>query len=134
MSLPRRGCLDVYALLSYCVILPSKQGESLPCDHHRGRSKSMKGRERCRRIIVTAVGAAWLTTGLIGPSLGIEFAEPLVYVFTRVATVPGPGPGTELFDLDFEPHSINAAGNVAFAADLATAGGTDIGEGVFASR
>jgi len=66
-------------------------------------------------------------------SPGAAQADPNDYTFTRLATVPGPVPGqaTETFDLDFEPHAINAAGNVAFAADLKA--DTDIGEGVFAS-
>jgi hypothetical protein len=90
--------------------------------------------KKCHQTIVTATGAACLAIGLIGPPPKAALAEPPVYVFTRLATVPGPGPGAELFDLDFEPHSINAAGNVGFAADLKSAGGADIGEGVFASR
>jgi hypothetical protein len=92
-------------------------------------------REKCRQIIIaTAIGAACLVIGLIGPPPKTGQAEPPAYVFNHLATVPGPGPGTELFDLDFEPHSINAAGNVAFVADLVSASGSDIGEGVFASR
>jgi hypothetical protein len=87
------------------------------------------------RTISAAAGAALLSFGLIAYSPGAAQADPNDYTFTRLATVPGPVPGqtTEMFDLDFEPHSINAAGNVAFAADL-KASGTDIGEGVFAIR
>jgi hypothetical protein len=86
------------------------------------------------RTISAAAGAALLSFGLMAYSPGAAQADPNDYTFTRLATVPGPVPGqaTETFDLDFEPHVINAAGNVAFAADLMKAD-TDIGEGVFAS-
>jgi len=60
-------------------------------------------------------------------------ADPGSYVFTRLAVIPGPAPGGGTFDIDFEPWAINDSGNVAFVADLKSAG-TDIGEGVFASR
>jgi hypothetical protein len=115
-----------------------KEQVTRQCGHPSGEEASMKNRETCRRNMLAAVSAAWLATGLIGHPPGAALADPPGYVFTRLATVPGPGPGTQLFDLDFEPHSINAAGNVAFAADLKSksADGTEtgIGEGVFASR
>jgi hypothetical protein len=62
-------------------------------------------------------------------------ADPRSYVFTELARTEGPAPGSGSlkFDIDFEPWSINDSGNVAFVADLKSAG-TDIGEGVFASR
>src|SRR5215471_2036854 len=83
--------------------------------------------------ISATAGAALLSFGLMVYSPGAAQADPNDYTFTRLATVPGPVPGqaTQTFDLDFEPHAINAAGNVAFAADLKA--DTDIGEGVFAS-
>ena len=81
----------------------------------------------------TAIGATVLAAGLIGYLHGTAMADQSGYSFARLATVPGPSPGPDMFDLDFEPYAINAAGNVAFVADL-NAGGTDIGEGVFANR
>ena len=83
--------------------------------------------------ISAAAGAILLAFGLMAYLPEAAQADPNDYTFTRLATVPGsvPGQATETFDLDFEPHAINAAGNVAFAADLKA--DTDIGEGVFAS-
>jgi hypothetical protein len=94
--------------------------------------ESTRSTKELRRGMISATAVAALF-GLMAYSPEAALADPPRYTFTRLATVPGPGPGPETFDLDFEPHSINAAGNVAFAADL-KAGNTDIGEGVFASR
>ena len=60
----------------------------------------MKSRE-CRNILA-AIGAVGLATGLMGPPSEAALAETPVYVFTRLATVPGPGPGTTLFNLYFD--------------------------------
>src|SRR6516162_4446398 len=90
-------------------------------------------RQLRRERMITAAGAALLAFGLIASAPRADYAIPEGYTFTRLAIVPGPGPGTESFVDDFEPHAINAAGNVAFAADL-MGGGSNIGEGVFASR
>jgi hypothetical protein len=90
-------------------------------------------RQLKRERMITAAGAALLAFGLIASAPRAAHAGPEGYTFTRLAIVPGPGPGIESFVDDFEPHAINAAGNVAFAADL-MGGGSNIGEGVFASR
>jgi hypothetical protein len=81
----------------------------------------------------TAIGATVLAAGLTGYFHGTSVADQSGYSFTRLATVPGPSPGPDMFDLDFEPNAINAAGDVSFVADL-QASDTEIGEGVFASR
>jgi hypothetical protein len=90
-------------------------------------------RQLKRERMITAAGAALLAFGLIASAPRAAHAGAEGYTLTRLAIVPGPGPGTESFVDDFEPHAINAAGNVAFAADL-MGGGSNIGEGVFASR
>ena len=93
----------------------------------------MQSGETCGRTIVAGVGVALLVTGLLSYLPGKALADPGSYIFTVLAHLSGPAPGGGTFDIDFEPWSVNDSSNVAFVADLKSAG-TDIGEGVFASR
>jgi len=70
-------------------------------------------RQLKREKMIVAAGAALLAFGLIASAPRAAHVGPEGYTFTRLAIVPGPGPGTESFVDDFEPHAINAAGNVA---------------------
>src|SRR5215470_15073564 len=112
-----------------------RRGTGSPCVRFLQQEKAMKGTNGLRRQTIAAtVAAVVISFGLLAYSSGTALADPPGYTFTLLATLGGPTPGPDTFDLDFEPHSINAAGNVAFVADLKSPENVDIGEGVFASR
>jgi hypothetical protein len=53
----------------------------------------MKTRKTCGETILRVVGLALLLTGLPGTMPGKALADPSGFVFTKLATIPGPAPG-----------------------------------------
>jgi hypothetical protein len=95
----------------------------------------MRDRRMYNHSVFMGIGVALVLSGPLAVTAPEARADPGSYVFTELARTDGkaPGSGSLKFDIDFEPWAINASGNVAFVADLQS-GGTDIGEGIFASR
>jgi hypothetical protein len=93
----------------------------------------MRSRKRCSYALFLGIDVGLLLTGLFAVAASEALADPRSYAFTELARTGRPAPGGGRFDVDIEPWSINSSGNVAFAADLQIFG-TNLGQGVFASR
>jgi len=61
-------------------------------------------------------------------------AQHASYSFSQLAALGDPAPGGGSHINDFEPGAINNRGDVIYGTDLATSGGTFLGEGVFLQR
>ena len=87
-----------------------------------------------RKAVLAKFGVCVLIVSLLlATAPGVVLAQPPGYNFTHIATLGDAAPGGGTFINDFEPWSINAASDIAFAADLSN-GGESIGEGIFVFR
>lgn len=79
-------------------------------------------------IPLTAVGFGALVAGM--PEAAADESEYTFQRITTLATPCTPAPGGGFFQFDFEPWSINNAGDLAFAADFTMRGDLPCGPGL----
>src|SRR5262249_40932252 len=100
--------------------------------------KTVKKQRNCGKagtsvsLSVKPVLLALLLAGALMGSIPRDVeAKPPGYAFTPLAFLGDLAPGGGGFTNDFEGNAISHRGDVFFGADLATAGGVFIGEGLF---
>src|SRR6266568_8816319 len=81
-----------------------------------------------KQLIGGSILLGLIVAALVGMRPRSAAATPAGYVFTPIATLGDPAPGSAggTFINDFEPGGLNSHGDMAFGADVSTGG-----EGVF---